>query len=302
MKKTFLIAAVATTVVLTALSSCKKYEVSEYSVKNLQKAVVTGIVTTSFGVDQEDYAPSGTVLTFKIANSEYGVTGNEAGYYVVTSTVGDNGKYSVEIPLREDGNPVNVLVTSNSFIHSYKESDDISFDRKYVFNNSGFTVSQSAGNFFKFSFSPEILIKDLYGNNITPTSTVTFSGKLSYLSSYHYQNGLSDTLPIPSGTTIKATIRLTSELGSGNGFYREERTITVGTNGSYSLSVPMIESGRAVVLLEGYKDCQYTVYNNSNEVISNYWYRYELSASEHTYEYPRVCNFMFSRISQQLSY
>lgn len=109
------------------LSSCEKYEKSSsYTIdeESAVKATVEGIVRAELDLTQPgmEFAPSGTKIYIKIAVNEYVPNAPEDRYKIFTTTVGGDGKYSIEIPSSAKG--VNFKIFGDTFRKNVTTSGD----------------------------------------------------------------------------------------------------------------------------------------------------------------------------------
>lgn len=310
MKKVSLFLAIC----IIALSSCKKYELSEEltidkTLESFDKVTISGVVTSDFdatNASTNEYVPAGTVLTFSVSYADYGIpmTNPENNRHYFTATVGQNGKYTLDIPVPTHA--INVDVTSDDFVHSYKESESLTYDRNFSFSPTTISVNHKTNNnVHNFTFTSSNLLTQ--NGSIVPTKTVTFSGKMEYISQTHYRlatDGTSlpteiDTIAVPAGTVVTIHITLT-EIGFSTAQYTKDLSVTVGSEGTYSIEVPMISGGVASINMVSYVNLQHKL-KNDDIVGGNFitttetnYFRYDLSASAGIYEYNKTDqNFMF---------
>jgi predicted nucleic acid-binding Zn-ribbon protein len=282
-------------VVITMIfSSCKKYELSEqFSIESLPTVTLTGSVTAPLENGKMLFVPQGTIISFSITNNQYDIhVDSEAGKHVITATVDASGKYSVNIPVTSVG--VSVQVTSNNFYYDYKESDIVTYKRNFKFNDRTISCLPNKNLDIDLTFA----VENIYlTNEIVPTKNVTISGKLEYQSNLNTSSYEIDTVAIPQGTQFKATIELT-EYNATSATYKQEIMVTVGANGAYSINVPMIVDGKAIVELEGVTNLQYVV-KNGTDIISDHIYRHTLDQMITVYEVPLTNkNFVYTRGAQ----
>ena len=95
-------------IALVTMNSCKKAAPTAMEFDKSQTANITGYVYAQLDLVNDyndgttwEYAPSGTKIFVTIANNQY-VSGAE-GYAVYETTVGSDGRYSIDIPTDIDG-------------------------------------------------------------------------------------------------------------------------------------------------------------------------------------------------------
>jgi uncharacterized protein YcnI len=274
-------------------TSCNKYDASDpVEINSYPTVKLSGIVLAEFDA-AEGYVsiPNGTMLYFTVPNSSYMTGVQGVSKY---ETIVSDGAYSVEIPVPKAG--VQVTITSNDFNRQYTASDFVSYDQIFYLATTTADLNQNADKVENLIFSS----KNLYEGQdtlIVPDKTSTVSGNLTYLSK------LSSYLPIddpnrevwsviPSGTKLKVEITL-AKYTDDTYVYEEEQTITVGSNGQYSITVPMIKDGKATVKIIGAEIFEYTLYSSATEFTTSN-YRYSLTGSMAVYEIPLTKNFKFN--------
>lgn len=280
MKKVLILVAVSA----MFFTSCKKYDISDpVDVNNFPKVRISGVVKADFDATKpgNEFVPAGTQLVFKATNASY--DSDAVGNQIFVVTVGNNGEYSVDIPVPTAG--VNVNVNSNDFIASYTSTDLVKFNKKYVFNAPAAAIgcTQNVNKIINFDFTGTEINVIGEENRIIPTSTSKISGKLEYLSKTD-NLGAENFIPIPSGKKVKVKITLTEYAATTpTGKYIEEKEIVVGSEGKYEISVPMIVDGKAVVEISAVENFEYTLYTTATDYTKKYC-RYELDKSITIYE------------------
>ena len=286
MKKVFL-----SLVVLAALmSSCKKYELSEeYSIDKLPKVKVTGIVTIPTESGKMLFAPEGKTIYFSVPKDVYNLDNHYGkdpeGKYITSATIQKDGKYEAYIPVPSYG--VDVEITGEVFNANYKESDVVSYEKNYRLNSTSMFCHLNTPNQTKdLTYSGYSIPTE--NGEITPTKTVSLSGKIEYESaariisspySFSY-----DVTPFPQGTKIKAEITLREYDSYYGPYYKTEKEITVGSDGKYSIDIPMIVNGYASVTLTAAKNLKYSVYVDGVNDESEKMYRFEIDEDIYLYE------------------
>jgi hypothetical protein len=280
MKKLVFLSVIAA--IAMTLISCDKTS-DPVTVDSLPKVTVSGYVKANFGGLMDVAVPAGTILNFSIPNSNYG---GASGNYIIQATTDADGKYSVQIPVYTV--PITLSVFGTNFTHSYKESATVTYNKVYTLSPQALTVTPYVDQPNKnYTFVAQN-ITDINGD-IIPTKTVTLSGKLEYKSAI--VSSVYDTTAIPTGTVVDVYIKL--QANGSLAQYEEERQITVGANGTYSIDVPMIEAGVATVRMRSEINLEY-----KNETNPKYWFRYTLDEIVNLYEYPITKNLMYVRGSQ----
>lgn len=227
MKKLFFAAAL----VAFIFSSCAKEDPAQ-GVKIDEafksRATVEGTVylkVNKTGTDFQQYAPAGTKLSFTIANSAYGLT--STGNYIATATVGENGRYTISLPTREDGNAVSVKIDGDPF-HFDVENGTILEDQLFTLTQQ----SQSIIKGFTYQKNFDYTLEDVL-NETEAWVDGTYKIKLSYNSDL---TNLTSTTFVPANTEIKVTV-------SKNQFVPERQNdlefITkVGADGVLTVKLP----------------------------------------------------------------
>ncbi|MDR2511831.1 MAG: hypothetical protein LBC89_05175 [Bacteroidales bacterium] len=133
MKKVIFLTAI--TAIAMMFTSCEK-ESKPVTVDSLPKVIVSGYVKADFGELMQTAVPAGTILNFSIPNSNYG---GASGNYIIQATTDNDGKYSVEIPVRTS--PISLSVFGTNFTHSYKESSNVTYSKVYTLPAQALTVT-----------------------------------------------------------------------------------------------------------------------------------------------------------------
>lgn len=263
-------------------SSCKKYDISNpVNVNSFPKVSISGVVKASFEEGKVDAPiPAGTELVFTISNASY-MTG-ATGSHVVTVITGQNGEYTVEIPVPSNG--LNAVVSSSDFISEYIVTDNISYNKVYKLAPKTVALRQDVNVIENLTFVGTAIDDTGNENRIEPTSTSKLSGTLEYLSRID-ENDNSIYSYIPNGTKIEVKITLTEfeDEDPIAGKYIETQTITVGNSGKYTIDVPMIPDGKAKVEINSATILEFTEYNSENQAVKKD-YRYKLEQSVLVYE------------------
>ncbi len=269
MKKLF----VPLAIVAMIFTSCKKYDASEpLDLESLPKVTLTGTVYAQLDetVPTMQFAPEGTVVRVSIPYANYDLNNASNGRYVKTTTINAQGGYSIEVPVVSTG--VNATVSFKDFTYSVKQQNAVGQSETILKHFA--CADQVVANLGKGKNEGDYInIDATYGSNavnpndstvLAPTTTVTVSGKLDYLSD--------DTTyrSVPEGTAITAVIKLTAP---DNREYNQTQTITVGAAGTYSIKVPMVTRGEASVKLMAENFWEYTDLTTNKRAI----YRYTLS-------------------------
>jgi hypothetical protein len=211
----------------TFLSSCdKEVDSTALTIDQTQKGTIKGYVyaNTDLSTYGTENAPAGTVVNITLDYSEIEGLESTDGVLSDTAIVGSDGTFTYEVPT--DANGVNVYV-SISFSYDQVQSDVIdkitvkkSFSTNAMFSNVLPNQTQSRSIFV----SEGDQLTDAYG-------TVTISGTIAA----NYDLTASDET-VPSGTII------TFHTDNTGGFSSWSNKVTVGTNGAYSVTVPLFES------------------------------------------------------------
>lgn len=111
--------------VLVTLDSCKKAEPTAMEFDKTQTANITGYVYAQLNLVNDlngdgtyEYAPSGTKIFVTVANNQY--VYDAQGYAVYETTVGSDGRYSLDVPA--DINGVNVEVSLVDFEYNQTQA------------------------------------------------------------------------------------------------------------------------------------------------------------------------------------
>lgn len=105
------------TVLTTSFNSCANEDPAEgLSIESAftSKATITGYVHLNTNQTSDNvikFVPPGTQLSFTVKNSAYGIS--SPGNYIATTTVGADGKYSIQVPATNDGTPIIVEINGN---------------------------------------------------------------------------------------------------------------------------------------------------------------------------------------------
>ncbi|MDL2262048.1 hypothetical protein LJC11_00925 [Bacteroidales bacterium OttesenSCG-928-I21] len=164
----------------------------EQTVKS--SATIEGVAyvnTNTSATTVQQFAPEGTLLIFTIDNSDYGVS--SAGKVVKSTTVGAEGKYSVSVPARTDGQAVTVKINGSPILIDVTTPDKVE------------------KQLFKLSEVSENVVKELtyvkkleYAKDVNITETANWT-EGTYKATLKYNNGKED-VAVPEGTEVKITI------------------------------------------------------------------------------------------------
>ena len=112
MKKVFSFFALAAIMLSTGLTGCSEEDPAKPLVVNTKNtASITGIAhATLDATDSEiQYAPSGTKIYLKTKYSNLLSGGSTTADYVVETTVGNNGNFSVNVPVSDNGTTYSIV-------------------------------------------------------------------------------------------------------------------------------------------------------------------------------------------------
>ena len=175
--------------------------------------------------DFRQFVPEGTLLSFTIAYGELGIE-DASGNYVVTAEVGSDGRYSVEVPTKNDGTAVWVTINGNPFVLDVKNG--------YRTETRLFTVAQNSQSVIKgFSYHKDLTYTGEILSETEAWVPGTFKARLIYRNDL--QNS-SQTAPIPSGTEVTVTINRNQFVPA-----RENDLVVigqVGSDGNFSITLP----------------------------------------------------------------
>ncbi len=132
MKKVFAFFALTAFVLSMGLTSCSNEDpASELVVNTGKSATINGIAHAKLDATSSDtqYAPSGTKVFLKTAYSNLIPGGSTTDYYVVETTIGDKGAFSVSVPVSDKGTVYSIQ--GNEFTTTKKESSTQSGTYKY---------------------------------------------------------------------------------------------------------------------------------------------------------------------------
>ncbi|MCL2072615.1 MAG: hypothetical protein FWH18_01740 [Marinilabiliaceae bacterium] len=230
MRNLFCVALLAT--MILGIFSCAKDDPAEgINIEETfaSRATVEGTVYLNINESPTnfiEFVPEGTILSFTIPNIAFGIA-NATGNYVAYATVGNNGRYSVELPTRNDGGDINVTINGNPFTLDVTNGSRIEtklFELPLPLNTqsiiSGFTYQKN-------------LTYTQSGDNLMVTETWE---KGNFRARFVYNNPAET--PIPSGTTVKITIKADQFVPKRVNDYVS--TATIGSDGvlTFSLDAP----------------------------------------------------------------
>lgn len=157
-------------------------------------AKITGVASVKVSSDAErmPYVTAGTVLTFVIQNSEY-VTGAQ-GALLKTTTVGENGRFEIDVPVRNDGKGISVKITAGNFEMEIKEADKTEI---YVFKLDGVSVADVIKD---GEYSKSVVFEK--ADSMDETSGWK---EATYEATLKYNNGKEE-VNVPADTEVKITI------------------------------------------------------------------------------------------------
>jgi len=265
MKRLFVPIAVAAMI----LTSCKKYDVSEpIDLEALPTVTLKGTVYAKLDETKPsgvyDLVPQGKlVVRVSVPYRAYDPNNTSEGYYVKEATITGDGTYEVAVPYVSSG--VTAIVSFMDFTHEVKVQNPVGQETTVLkhFTCDGRVVPVlGSGRLIEGDY---IEIDGQYKSNavnpndedgLSPTKNVSVSGKLEYMriDSNTLGNNLWDA--VPSGTKVIAIITLTDE---GSKEYAETKTVTVGSGGSYTVTVPMVERGTATISLHSEEFWEMTI-------------------------------------------
>jgi hypothetical protein len=249
MKKFFVLIAV----VAVVFTSCKKYDVSEeINLNSLPTVTLKGTVYAKLDetvpITQYQFAPEGTVVRVSVPYSAYDINNASEGNYVKTTKIGSTGDYSIDVPVVSRG--VDATISFVDFTANVKTQNSVGKEEtilKHFFfffrivSNLG--SGQSEGDYIEINAQYISMGND--DNTLVPDKTVNVYGNLSYLKVDSSMFGKPNVYAgVPSGVKVTAMITLTD---ADNKEYKETKTVTIGSSGSYSIQVPMVERGIATI-------------------------------------------------------
>ena len=239
-------------------TSCEEYDVTEpLSISSLRTVTVTGDVYAELDKTNStlEKAPQGLRVTVSVPVSSYSTNNNSGEKYLTTATVDADGKFSINVPVVTNG--VSATFSFESFTSSVIEEIGVTDTSRVtsLFELSNRTISGlGSGNSNEIvdlgSLEYQESSTDPNANTFTPSTSITYSGSLSY--EYRIRAGVNqpDTSifnPIPVGTVIRVDITSRDEFGTKE--YKETRTIRTTANGEYTMDVPLVRNGTATIEL-----------------------------------------------------
>lgn len=298
MKRLFVLLAL----IAIVFASCKKYETSEeLDLNTLPKVAITGTVYADLdesvvGLEPVKSSLAEVTVTVSVPYSYYFPNSRrDSANWVKSVTVDGEGNFSVEIPVITSG--VTATITFSDFTYNVTKLNSVG--EKYTvsrrFNHTNEKVSglgkNGAGHIFP---NIEYSVNSSPSNNdnvLLPTTEVNISGKLQY------QSDDTTYRDVPYDTKITAIITL-----EGNPTTRQYKTtlpITVQYGGTYSIAVPMVERGKATVVLSGEGFWDYTNLQTNDRG----YYRHELNQTITVYNYPNQTgkDFQYTKTGFKLS-
>lgn len=273
-------------VVAMMFTSCKKYEVSEeLNLDSLPKVTLTGTVYANLDetTPELEFAPSGTVIRVSVPYNAYDANNNSGGFYVQTTTLDAQGKYSLEVPTVSKG--VNATISFMDFSVTVKTQNAVGqvvnvlkhFTCADV-TAANLSTGKLEGDHTRINATYAATTTEPNANALKPTGTVEISGKMEYLKIDSSNVGGPYTYAdVPSGTKVTAMITLTD---AGGRTYNETQTITITGGGTYSVKVPMVDRGTAAVNFLGEEFWEMTIVGASHE--RQLW-RYEINSTTTAY-------------------
>ena len=275
------------TIVAVLFASCNKYELSDpVNIEDYPKVTVSGKVLAELDNLKPglEAVPQGTVIGISVPYSNYNPNYSGEGFYTAQTTVGADGTYSIEIPVVKDG--VSAKFVCEEFVAEVVVNKDIKENKRFTRFSETISVPgtpTTTAMHKEFTYANSTFVNPA-ANTVIPTTTVTYSGKLDYLSQVtpSLDNVFSS---IPSGKKITVEIklyRLNDDATPNLSYeYVETKEITVGSNGSYEISVPMIERGRANITMSAMEYFEYTNSSGDKNI-----FRYTLDQSAVMYSAP----------------
>jgi len=155
MKKSLLFLSLFVAVLVT-LNSCKKAAPTAMEFDKSQTANINGYVKAKLDVatynntGEYQNAPSGTKIFVTVANNQY-VSGAQ-GYAVYETTVGSDGRYSLDIPTDIDGVYIEVELVDFEYNQIQAKYDGVTGEyvadgtERKVYNVSSWSTNISVGN------------------------------------------------------------------------------------------------------------------------------------------------------------
>jgi len=276
------------TIVAVLFASCNKYELSDpVNIEDYPKVTVSGKVLAELDNLKAglEAVPQGTVIGISVPYSNYNPNYSGEGFYTAQTTVGADGTYSIEIPVVKDG--VSAKFVCEEFVAEVVVNKDIKENKRFTRFNETITVPgtpTTTAMHKEFTYTTSTFVNPA-ASTVIPTSTVTYSGKLDYLSQVtpSLDNVFST---IPSGKKITVEIklyRLKDDFSGPNTDYQyvDKKEITVGANGAYSIDVPMIERGIATITMGAMEYLEFTSSTGDKNI-----FRYTLNAAATLYSSP----------------
>ncbi|MDR1878197.1 MAG: hypothetical protein LBQ64_01375 [Bacteroidales bacterium] len=242
---------IPTAIVAVMFTSCNKYEESNpIDLGQLPTVTLSGNVYADLDetTPSLEYAPAGTEILVSIPYADYDANNASGGNHTISATIGEEGRYSVNIPVVSSG--VTATISFADFIRDVKKQNSVgqqeTTPKRFICNDISVSIGSGTGQ------GSRILVNAQYTSNAVdpnastsianPTHTVEVSGKIEY--------GNSDTTvtSIPEGTTFIAVITLTDPDGRT---YKTTTTVSTGAAGTYRIQTPMVERGTASIKLDG---------------------------------------------------
>ncbi len=287
MKKLFFYATAAATLAF-AFASCEKYDASEpLEISALRTVTIEGELYAQLDKTNSNLetAPMDLKVTASIPLSDYNPSSNSNGNYFVSAMTDENGKFTMRVPVVSNG--VDVKLSFESFTATVLEEIGLSGNSETIshFELGNISISDlGAGNSNEQidlgSLQYDVTSTDPNSSSFTPSTSVTYSGSLTY--EIRLEEGVlqSDTLifePIPAGTDLRVHIVSMDEFGERE--YRETKTVTTTANGNYQIDVPLVQNGTATIEVTSSEILEF-----ENDIVDErYLYIYNLDFSDNLY-------------------
>jgi hypothetical protein len=257
-------------------ASCKKYEASEaLNLKSLPTVTLTGTVYANLDETTPtlEFAPAGTIVRVSVPYSDYDLNNTSGGNWISDPfTLGSDGQFTIAVPVVSSG--VKATLSFSDFTYKVKQQNGVLQDETILkhfhcgdITKSNLGAASAEGDRIKIDAQYASTTVDPNGDVVlTPSKTVTVSGKLEY------QKSDTSLAVVPEGTTIIAQITLTAPDARE---YKVTKSVTVGVAGTYSIAVPMVAWGEASIKLSGEAFWEYTTVATGKRAL----YRYVLSTT-----------------------
>ncbi len=275
-------------IIAMIFTSCKKYELSEpLDLSTLPTVTVKGTLYADLDKTNAilEYVPEGLTVSVAVPYIDYDPNNTSNGNYIITTKIDKKGSFSVNIPIVSSG--VNATISFESF--TYNVIDAVTEDTAYT--RIQFVLPSIVKPDLGKGYSTEtIKIESTYSvdavdanaNTFIPKSTVKLSGTLTYLKerkNYTVDSVTRDTLiyaPVPEGTVLNMLITSYDEFDRE---FKQVKTIKTTSGGKYSVTVPMVNKGKADVEIKSEQILEY----EDRIIDKKYLYNYELNVSKSMY-------------------